>query len=122
MEYRVSIAPDRKHINVFVEGPMTTELALIVGREAVILAEENNIECYLYDLRKSRNVQTGFKNYEFGYKDVGDAGFSKASRIALLTDPNDHSHDLIETVMINNGYTIRIFHDEKSAIDWLYEK
>ncbi len=121
MEYSVSLSPDRKYIIVFVEGPMTTEIALIVGKEAVILAEENNIECYLYDLRKSRNIQSGFKNYEFGYKDVGIAGFSKDSCIALLTDPGDHSHDLIETVMINNGFNVKIFNDEKSAVDWLNE-
>ncbi|MBS4034291.1 MAG: STAS/SEC14 domain-containing protein [Ignavibacterium sp.] len=119
MKYTVSVSNDRKYIIVFIDGPMTTELALKAGKQANRLAGENKLSSMLYDLRKSRNVQNGFKNYEFGYKDVGLVGFDKSMKIALLTDQDDHSHDLIETVMVNNGYNVRIFSNQKEAIDWL---
>lgn len=121
MKYTVSVSNDRRYIVVFIDGPMTTELALKVGKQANQLAQENKINSMLYDLRKSINVQNGFKNYEFGYKDVGSVNFNKANKIALLTDPDDHSHDFIETVMINNGYNVHIFSNQKEAIDWLIE-
>lgn len=119
MEYRVSIAPVRKYIIVFVDGPMTTELAVLVGKEANALALENGITSLLYDLRNSRNVQDGFKNYEFGYIAAGAIGFNKSFKFALLTDPEDHSHELIETVMVNNGYNVKIFNSETDAVNWL---
>lgn len=119
MKYTVSLSGDRKFIVVYIDGPMTTELAVLVGKEAKVLALENKIASLLYDLRKSRNVQNGFRNYEFGYKDSGAIGFSKSYKIALLTDPADRSHDLIETVMVNNGYNVKIFNVEKDAVNWL---
>jgi hypothetical protein len=121
MKYTVSVSNDRRYIIVFIDGPMTTELALKAGKKANQLAVENKLNSMLYDLRKSRNVQDGFKNYEFGYKDVGSVGFDKTMKIALLTDLDDQSHDFVETVMINNGYNVRIFKNNKDAIDWITE-
>jgi hypothetical protein len=119
MKYTVSLSSDRKFIVVYIDGPMTTELAVIVGKEANALALENNITSLFYDLRNSRNIQNGFKNYEFGYKDAEAIGFNKSFKIAVLTDPADRSHDLIETVMVNNGYNVKIFNVEKDAVNWL---
>lgn len=121
MNYSVSIEKNRKYVIVYIDGPMTTEIALIVGKEAINRAQDNGIKCFLYDLRKSRNVQNGLKNYEFGYKDIGNINLEKSNRIAILTEAEDHSHDFIETVMINNGYTVKIFNDEKDAVSWLLE-
>lgn len=119
MKYTVSLSSDKKYVIVFVVGPMTTELALIVGKEANALATEFNIFAYLYDLRKSRNVQSSLRNYEFGYKEMESAGLNKLGQIALLTDLEDQSHDFIETILKNNGYNVRIFKNEEEAIAWL---
>lgn len=119
MKYTVSLSRDKRYVIVFVDGPMTTELALIVGKEATAFATEFNISAYLYDLRKSRNVQNSLRNYEFGYKDMESAGLNKSGQIALLTDSEDQSHDFIETIMKNNGYNVRIFKNEEEAISWL---
>lgn len=119
MKYTISLSGNQKYIIVYVDGPMTTELAIIVGKEAKKLASDHDVESLLYDLRKSRNVQNGFKNYEFGYRDVETVQFNKSFKIALLTSPDDQSHDFIETVMINNGYNVRIFKTEEDALDWL---
>ncbi|MET0068682.1 MAG: hypothetical protein ABW096_01480 [Candidatus Thiodiazotropha sp.] len=98
---------------------MTSELGRRCGEDAVRLGERNGINCFLFDLRGSPNIQSTLPNYQFAYHDMKEFGFPKDSRSALLTDPDDRSHDFMETVFKNAGYSIRIFTDLEHALAWL---
>lgn len=47
-------------------------------------------------------------------KDLEDLGLESSSKVAILASADDKSHDLIETVLLNAGYTCRLF----QAFQW----
>jgi len=122
MDYEVSVAEGGHYILIKVHEPMTSELGRRCGAEAARLGEENNIKRFLFDLRKAPNIQNVMPNYNFAYKDMSDFGFPRASRSALLTKPDDKSHEFMETVFRNAGYQVMIFTDKPTAILWLEEE
>ena len=119
MDYEVSISEDGRYVLVKVNRPMTHELGLECGRAATDLGKRSDIKRFLFDLRHAPNIETVLPNYEFAYKGLESFGFPRDSRSALLTDPDDRSHDFMETLFVNAGYFVRIFSDEKSAVAWL---
>lgn len=119
MDYEVIANKNAGYILIMVNVPMTSEIGRKCGAEAVRLGKENNTSKFLFDLRKSPNVQDIMPNYNFAYKDMTHFGFPKDSRSALLTNPNDNSHKFIETLFRNAGYQVKIFIDELAAIAWL---
>ncbi len=50
--------------------------------------------------------------------DVKLFGLNRNSRIAILVDLNDKSHNFIETVLRNAGYNCRIFFNEDAVVKW----
>ena len=119
MDYRITVSDNHGFILIKVYKPMTTELSLRCGPEIVRLAEENNINRFLFDVRGSSNIQSVTKNYYFAYEDIQSFGFPKASRSAFLVDKDDKSHDFISVAFQNAGYIVEIFYNEASAINWL---
>ena len=77
------------------------------------------INRYLFDSRGAPNVEKVLPNYEFAYKGLESFGFPRNSRSALLVDPHDKTHDFMETLFLNAGYEVKLFHDEAAAIAWL---
>ena len=43
----------------------------------------------------------------------------KSARISILCGINDQSHDFIETMRLNTGFSCRLFRDKAAAIAWL---
>jgi len=104
---------------VQVFAPMDTDVGRRSGESATALAKSRGINRFLFDSRLAPNVQSVTLNYEFAYRELSDFGFPRDSRSALLTAPEDRSHDFMETLFKNAGYAVRLFHDEKQAVAWL---
>jgi isopentenyldiphosphate isomerase len=117
----IKISDNGKYIIVRVKENMTRTLAERLGLEAVQLGNTKNITRFLYDLRDSRNTETINANYIFAKQDMKRIEPNPENMIAMLTSPNDRSHDFIETVLRNAGYTVKLFIDEAEAIAWLEE-
>jgi isopentenyldiphosphate isomerase len=117
----IKISDNGKYIIVQVKENMTRTLAERLGLEAVQLGNTKNITRFLYDLRDSRNTETINANYIFANQDMKRIEPNPENMIAMLTSPNDKSHDFIETVLRNAGYTVKLFIDEAEAIAWLEE-
>jgi hypothetical protein len=98
---------------------MTTEVALRSSPELMQLASENNIKKFLFDMRKSANIQSVADNYFFANKHIQTFDFPRNSVSAFLTRPDDNSHDFITTAFINAGYRVEKFTDKKEAVKWL---
>jgi isopentenyldiphosphate isomerase len=117
----IKISDNGKYIIVQVKENMTRTLAERLGLEAVQLGNTKNITRFLYDLRDSRNTETINGNYIFAKQDMKRIEPNPENMIAMLTSPNDKSHDFIETVLRNAGYTVKLFIVEEEAIQWLEE-
>ena len=121
MDYEISLASTGKYIVCRVIGPMTVDIARQFAKDMDQLSRERNIKRFLTDVRNAPNVSDVFQNYTFANKDMADLNLQRDVRAAVLVDPNDKSHDFIETVTQNAGYVVRVFDDENAAILWLDE-
>jgi hypothetical protein len=119
MDYKISISENRNYIILQYFVPMTTKVALESGPEMMRLAIENKILNFLFDMRKSQNVQSSGENYYFANRDNQSFGFPRNTRSAFLVRPDDDSHDFITTAFLNAGYMVAQFTTEEEAIKWL---
>jgi hypothetical protein len=121
MTKEIKVSDSGKYIIVCVNEDMTRSLAESLGLEAMHLGNRKNINKYLYDLRNSRNKESVNANYIFANQDLKRLEPNPSNKIAMLTSPNDKSHDFIETVLRNAGYDVKLFVNESEAITWLEE-
>lgn len=122
MTKEIKVSDNGKYIIVRVNEDMTRTLAESLGLEAMHLGIKKNLNKFLYDLRNSRNKETINANYIFAKQDLKRLEPNPANKIAMLTSPNDKSHDFIETVLRNAGYNVKLFIIEEEAIIWLEEE
>jgi hypothetical protein len=90
-----------------------------IGVQLTIRGKELNILRYLYDLRNAPNIESVTSNYEFAYKEMPKSPLDANATVALLADPEDRSHDFVETVMRNAGFNVRLFSEKEEAVAWL---
>jgi hypothetical protein len=121
MKYEISMSGSRRYIKVRVDEVINAELEREFSYKTIQEAKKHNIKNFLVDVRNVSNVAGNLENYVFAYKNMRQFGLEKDSKIAVLVNPDDKSHDFIETVFRNAGYSCVIFTDEKTAIDWLEE-
>lgn len=118
--YEIKLAESGEYIIITVKGEIDSKLATEYIIASHTMGRERGINKYLIEATEARNAETPADNFEFG-----DSGMDKIpemdrfARVAMLVDPEDHSHDFIETVMSNRGYAIRLFHEAQSALDYL---
>ena len=122
MTKEIKVSDNGKYIIVRVDEDMTRTLAESLGLEAMHLGIKKNLNKFLYDLRNSRNKETINANYIFAKQDLKRLDPNPNNKIAMLTSPNDKSHDFIETVLRNAGYNVKLFIVEEEAIIWLEEE
>ncbi|MEO8232119.1 MAG: hypothetical protein ABI638_07535 [Ignavibacteriota bacterium] len=122
MNYEIKLSDSGKYIIVTVNSDMTRALAEQVGLEATHLARKKNINLFLYDLRNSTNRESVNSNYIFAKQDVNRIEPDYSNKIAMLTSPNDKSHNFVETVLRNAGHNVLIFRDKEKALEWLLEE
>ncbi|MBN2738399.1 MAG: hypothetical protein JXR70_15560 [Spirochaetales bacterium] len=122
MNYTISISDDKKYIILKNTGKITSENVKQRIIEAHQVGEKYNLHCYLMDLVEANNTDTIVNNYDFAYKDMKEnKGINMFACVAFLVAENDHSHDFIETVLINAGYDIKLFRSKEKAIQYLLE-
>ncbi|MFC1816812.1 hypothetical protein ACFL0M_12975 [Thermodesulfobacteriota bacterium] len=105
-------------MSVRVNVPLVKELALSFTRDAIQLAKKHGIDAILLDVRGQRTVDGVYNQYDYACK-LQELGMTPWTRIAVLADPDDNSHDFFETVTRNRGFHFQLFRDELKAHDWL---
>jgi hypothetical protein len=121
MEYEISLSEDRTYVRIRVFKAITGELEKEFAGNAIRDAKERQIHKYLVDVRGTPNIATSSEQYFFGHKEMDQLGLDRGSRIAVLVDAEDSSHDFVETVFVNAGFACRIFRDNDAALKWLAE-
>jgi hypothetical protein len=99
----------------------TGAAALAAAGRALLLAAEHGIHRFLFDARRCRNPASVISNYNFAYRSLTALHVPVAVRAAILVAPEDHSYDLVETLCLNAGYSVKLFREEAEALAWLKE-
>lgn len=121
MAYTITPSEENQYLICRVSGEITVSSAEQVTMELDRVSRERRIKRFLYDVREAKNVMSNFQNYDYAYKEMSKMNLQRDVRSAILTEPDDHSHDFVETVMRNAGYSVRLFRDRDTAVAWLCE-
>jgi len=120
MSYSVKPSEDGKYIILKHWGEINRELTTQRNLEAHALATKLGINRHLVDLTEAKHVDTVTNTYDFAYKDMRSLpGINKNARVAVLVNPDDHSHDFVATVAMNAGQNVTLFRDREAAIQYL---
>jgi hypothetical protein len=119
MSYKISLSEDGTHILVRVLEDINGLLEKAFAQDAIVKAKQHGLTNFLVDVRGTRNTAGFIDHYQLGYHVMNEFGLDKTSKIAILADPDDQSHDFIETVFTNAGYRCRVFSDKDTALKWL---
>jgi hypothetical protein len=120
MSYSITVSEDGSYIILTVSGEYHRRLAMQYNLETHALGKELGIDRFLLDMTESRNVESVTSKYVFAYEDMQNAPeINRRARVALLVNPDDHSHDFIVTVTRNSGLDVTLFTDRQLAIQHL---
>jgi hypothetical protein len=119
MDYQVKLSDDGQFVWATFYQSVTMDLAQQVSQEAIQLARLHTASKFLHDVRGYENKDSVIKNYTYAYKTAAAIGYQNKDAIAILHDRDDHSHDFMETVARNAGFTLKLFTELDKAIQWL---
>ncbi len=118
----LNTSPDGKYIAMKVKGKINGVMMLEYIRKAHELGDKKGISRYLLDMTEARNTDSVANNYQFAYMKVRKLErIHQFPTVAALVSPDDHSHDFVETVLVNAGSNLKIFRDHEAAVRWLDE-
>ena len=110
---------DKSYVRVTAHGVISFKYDDPARTDDVKEALAYNINNFLIDLTDAVNKSDLLTQHQYAYEDFKRLGVDIKSKIALLIKDGEHSHDFIETVLINAGYTCKRFNNEQDAINWL---
>ena len=120
MGCEIKTSEDGKYIIQIVTGDLTGKLMMEYNLKSHALGRELDINRFLVDVTKSRNVDPPTKNFSFARYDlIKNPGIDPSARVAAIVSPGDKSHDFIETVFQDRGQDITLFTDRRQAIRYL---
>ncbi len=119
MEFKISISENGKYLIVDVFQAITGELEKNFLKESIEVIKAHNIKNIFVDVSTVQNIARITDNYKFAYDETKRLGHPRDVKIAVFVNPEDHSHDFMETLFKNAGYNCNIFQDKSSAIEWL---
>ncbi len=114
-------SPDGNYVIMKMIGNIDRVIAMKNNIKAHKYASKYGINCFLLDLTECRNNESIIDNHKFAYKDMNVPDINKLARIAMLVDPEDHSHDFIEVVTRNSGLNVKKFISLEEAVRFLSE-
>ncbi len=109
MKYHVNFPNGKGYVLAKITGFVEISSLLNCLIEAHAMARQRKVNCCLMDLTDARNLLTTLENYHFAYTDMNHPGIDRRLHIAMLVNPDDHSHDFLETLARNNGRDMTIF-------------
>jgi hypothetical protein len=123
MAHSIKLSKKKEYIILAIDGDFTGKDMMQYIVEAHALGKKKGISNFLVDVTKARNVDSVLDNYEFAHTDIRNMpGINPQARVASLVSPDDHSHDFIETVMVNVGQPIKLCRDIETAEKYLLNK
>lgn len=121
MEFNVALSDNGKYIRCVVTGEIAAMNSEKFSSEMDTLSSSSECKKTLIDVRNAKNVSSNLDNYEFAYHDINHIGLQRDLRTAILASPEDQSHNFVKMVLLNAGYCVQLFYDEKKTITCLEE-
>ncbi len=122
MTYTITASQNNEYIIVRVTVDMSRKLAAEIADQALLMGNKWGIGRYLIDMTASRNRESILGSYQSAYEDLAEIPWKKTlTRVALLVDPQDNSHDFNEVVLNNIGMRATLFRDRDEAVQYLLE-
>ena len=121
MSYRITLSESGEFYRIVALEDVTVELARQWLAEVNDLSREQEVSCFLFDVRNARNISSDLENYYLARRDADRLGLERDARTAILVSEGDTSYDFVETTMQNAGFNVRIFTNEQAAAQWLDE-
>ena len=119
MSYEIRLSDDKSFVIVHVKKSLSPQTALVFTQESVELANKNNINSYLIDLREIGKHTWGvLETYQFA-QELKNYKRQRLDKVALLVEPDNKTFSFVETTTANQGYNTRIFTNYDEAVVWL---
>ena len=119
MDFELCLATDGLHAIMTNYADVTHLSAVDRQRAMQAFSDEHKVTRFLIDTRGKRFVGGPIELHNFVRKTLPDEGYDRHWRVALVTSPDDNSHDFLETVSQNAGYHVMVFKSLERAQDWL---
>ena len=119
MKYEISVSETGDYVIARILDFMDRKMAETYMNDLQRACVENNLSRILIDVRTAINVMSTTSEYWFVHEAVKKSGLKQSNRLAMLTRPDDHSHDMVGTISQNAGYNMHLFRDENEAVAWL---
>ncbi|MFC1884180.1 hypothetical protein ACFL2O_05360 [Thermodesulfobacteriota bacterium] len=119
MSYKIEMSESGKFYHVLIEREVSVELARKFTAKIREKSLETGIRRFLFDVRNARNISSVSDNYFFAYEDSSELDLDRTARVAILTEPEDDSHDFAVVALKNAGHLAKLFRDESSSIEWM---
>ncbi len=117
MEYTIALSENHLYVEVIVVGEVDRHSAMAMNVEVHQFGRERGISHFLMDMRRARNVESITGNYRFSYNDMQhEEVINRFARVVVLVEPDDHSHDFIETLARNTGMDVTLLRDKDAAL------
>ena len=120
MEYNIAADSTEKYIVVKINGTVHLQDSMQIITEAYEVGAQLGIQQYLMDVTEAPHSWPLGQDYMFVNQDLKQqTKFNPSARTAVLTAPEDKSHDFILTVAMNAGLNIHVFRDRQAALEFL---
>lgn len=117
--YELSIPDGASWIHIEIRDSISAEIGRAMLIETVELANSRGIRGILLDVLGAPSVRSVVDQYQLVNNELGEFGFDRFARIAILVREQDSSRTFLETTLRNAGYSCSLFTDRDLAEDWL---
>jgi hypothetical protein len=122
MEWTITIKEDQ-YAEVVARGVADRKESLDMAKAIAIAMRENKIKKALIDQSNIDSVSGGIIDVYQRPKQIQEMGVTQELAIAEVVKPEHKEFfNFLETVFINRGFLFAIFHDLKSAQEWLLKQ
>jgi hypothetical protein len=122
MRYEIFTSDSHKYLVIRIHAQVTEGLLEEFIKKASEMANEANINNFLFDLRRAGNRASITQHWWAIHKLSKGLGFKAHSKHALLVNPEGiKDYEIVETMLFNAGYKSKIFLMELEAVEWLEE-
>ncbi|MBD3160852.1 MAG: hypothetical protein GF346_01730 [Candidatus Eisenbacteria bacterium] len=116
--HRIEFLQDPRWVRIIGSGEIDGATAEELARRAVTVSRENETDRYLCDFRQAVLVDSAADVYDLPMH-AARVGLKRTDRIAIVHSKQEEVFRFVETVAMNRGYEVRVFHSEDRASGWL---
>ncbi len=121
MNYELKMIEKDGFAAAVLEGVRTPDTLLAAAAQATAFCDERNISRVLIDLRSMSGGLDTLETYDVAGRELPrQKAVRRVLKSAILDRPeNIERIRFFETVAVNRGLNVKVFADEKKAIQWL---